>query len=245
MATAHRAKALIRMGRRGPDLQVAQRAVSKPGQHDAAWQADAGRPAIITDTGQPPALGWFEPTFMGLEADVLPAQGRVVQSSSSQIRERPFADWRPERSFTFPCKGEASGAPDNGRLELDRYFACRLLVRNRPGRANLAVQLAQRCPQTTARLNKVIDTVAALDIRNRVLPALTTKAGAAPPTPPRRLHAQTISSAAEGAGAGILAAAGARDPLQPRIAADQLKQVDAVFYGCCVDWHSASLKRAI
>jgi hypothetical protein len=107
------------------------------------------------------------------------------------------------------------------------------------------VQLARRGAQAPARLDEVPDTVAALDIGDRVLPALAGQTATAPPASSPGLNAKPIAATAKRAGTGVLTAACAGDPAQWSVATNQLEKIDVLFDDRCIDWHAPSLTRAI
>jgi hypothetical protein len=107
------------------------------------------------------------------------------------------------------------------------------------------VQLARRGAQAAARLDEVPDTVTALDIADRVLPALAGQTAAAPPASSLGLNAKSIAATAKRARTGVLAAARAGDPTQWSVATNQLEKIDALFDDRRIDWHAPSVTRAI
>jgi hypothetical protein len=86
-------------------------------------------------------------------------------------------------------------------------------------------------PQTTTGSEKIVYVVAALDVGDRVLPALVAQAAATPPAQASGLHAQAVASTAEGAAASVLTAARAGHAPEARVAADQLEEINPLFEG--------------
>ena len=114
---------------------------------------------------------------------------------------------------------------------------------NAPSSSMLVVvaELTGCRPQTTTGSEKIVYAVAALDVGDRVLPALVAQAAATPPAQASGLHAQAVASTAEGAGASVLTAARAGHAPQARVAADQLEEINPLFEGTDIDGHAASL----